>query len=85
LAKELGMTVHQLLNNVDSYELTEWIAFAKMEIDAEETQEEDETDVGKADLNTQLNFMPFSVNQKSKVEFELQKRADKIKRERGIE
>ena len=33
LARELGMSVRQLLDNIDSRELTEWMVYSKLEND----------------------------------------------------
>ena len=58
LAKELGMTVGMLLKNIDSYELTEWIAYSKYE------QEEPEDNSTKL-IEAQLGTLPFTVNKKT--------------------
>ena len=38
LAKELGKTVHQLLNELDSREIAEWLAFFKLEREESENK-----------------------------------------------
>ena len=61
LAKELGMTVGMLLDNISGYELTEWIAFSKLENEQQEAPEED-------NLKSMLKTMPDTVNQKTKFD-----------------
>ena len=55
------MTVRMLLNSLDSYELTEWIAFCKYD-------QEEEPETEQNALKNQLLTMPQTVNQKSKFE-----------------
>jgi hypothetical protein len=43
LAKELGMTVRRLLNELDSHEISEWLAFFKIEREDAETKPIKET------------------------------------------
>ena len=57
------MTVGVLLETISSREITEWIAFCKLEQEGEE----DEPD-GEAKLRNELLTMPATVNQKSKFE-----------------
>ena len=57
------MTVGVLLETISSREITEWIAFCKLEQEGEE----DEPD-GEAQLRNELLTMPATVNQKSKFE-----------------
>ena len=67
------MTVGMLLNNISGYELTEWIAFAKLE---QEDQGDSETSP-EDNLNAMLKTMPDTVNQKSKFDM-MQKNKVKI-------
>ena len=55
------MTVGMLLNNISGYELTEWIAFSKLENEQQEAPEED-------NLKSMLKTMPDTVNQKTKFD-----------------
>jgi hypothetical protein len=51
LAKELGMTVRRLLNELDSHEISEWLAFFKIEReDAENKPKKETADKLKATL-----------------------------------
>ena len=36
LARDLSMTVQQMLSNISSYEITEWIAYYILEAEAQE-------------------------------------------------
>jgi len=65
------MTVRMLLNSIDSHELTEWIAFAKIEM------EEPEEDKDQA-LKNQLLTMPTMVNQRTKHELMMRKKEGKV-------
>lgn len=48
LARELGMTVRQLLVSLDSAELSEWLAFYQLEAKGAKTQTEPDPN----DINT---------------------------------
>ena len=61
------MTVRTMLNSLDSHELTEWIAFCKIEM---EEPEEDKDQV----LKNQLMTMPTMVNQKTTHELMMRKK-----------
>ena len=43
LAKELGMTVRRLLNELDSHEISEWLAFFRIEREDFENKPKQET------------------------------------------
>ena len=68
LAKELGMTVEYMLNNISSREITNWIAFVKIENEMPEEE-------AKPSLAAELKSMPWTVNQKSKLEDMVRKKA----------
>ena len=61
------MTVRTMLNSLDSYELTEWIAFCKIEME-EPDEDKDQT------LKNQLMTMPTMVNQKTTHELMMRKK-----------
>ena len=65
------MTVGQLLDSISSKELTEWIAFCKVEQDGQ-----DDVPDGEKKLRNELLTMPTTVNQKSKFE-EMMKQKNK--------
>ena len=54
LARELGMTVRQLLNNIDSNELTDWMAYYRC-LDARKDGKQAEPDVNEA-IKRQFGF-----------------------------
>jgi len=43
LAKELGKTVWELCQSLDSYEITEWLAFFKVEREEAENKQKQDT------------------------------------------
>lgn len=54
LAKELGMTVRRLLNELDSREIAEWLAFFKLE--REEVENKPKIEASKKLMETLKGF-----------------------------
>jgi hypothetical protein len=51
LAERLGMTVRQMLNSLDSAELTDWMAYMRLKSDKQTPLPEDDSEIWRKAFN----------------------------------